>query len=312
MFNKILEYIKQYNSIVISRHNRPDLDALGSQLGLKEIIKTNFKDKEVYAVGDMNRPCFLGEMDNVSDEKLSKSLVIFVDVSVKELLPNFNYEKAATIICIDHHKNECNIPNALAFYDKEAAAACQIVADFAFNNNLVINEHAATCLYSGIVGDTNRFNFSLSGDLLRTTAKLIDLGFDYKSIYNIIYNEKVSNIKMKAYFMDKFIVDDYGLAYIKSDSSIFDKFKVDLFTISRGMINVMSNLEGVEIWANFTEDKDTNKIACEFRSKSIKVIEIAKKYGGGGHDLACGCSVSDFKVVDEIIKDLDNLLKERA
>ena len=65
---EILNKIKKYQTIIIHRHSNPDLDALGSQIGLKETLKLNFPEKEIYAVGDMNRFTFLGDMDNISDE----------------------------------------------------------------------------------------------------------------------------------------------------------------------------------------------------------------------------------------------------
>ena len=52
IFLDILNKIKEYDTIIIHRHVRPDGDCIGSQMGLKEIIKQNFKDKKVYAVGD--------------------------------------------------------------------------------------------------------------------------------------------------------------------------------------------------------------------------------------------------------------------
>lgn len=310
MYKEILNILKKYDTIIISRHNKPDLDALGSQLGLKYIIKENFKDKKVYAVGDMSRECFLGKMDEIDDDIYNDALLILTDVSVKELLPNILYSKAKEIICIDHHNNPCNIENAKAYYNVKAAAACQMIAEFAFFNNLIITNEAAMCLFSGIISDTNRFNFSLSKELFETVGKLIDLGFDYSAIYNIMYSESVEHQKMRAYFMLKYEVNEYGVAFLKNDVDVFEKFKVDTFTISRGMVNVMANLDNVNIWCNFTKDPLSKKILCEFRSKNINIVDIAKKYGGGGHLYACGASVDSFEIVDDIIKDFNNLLKE--
>ena len=53
MYKEVVETIKKYNRIIIHRHSKPDGDALGSQIGLKEIIKSNFPQKKVYVVGDM-------------------------------------------------------------------------------------------------------------------------------------------------------------------------------------------------------------------------------------------------------------------
>ena len=55
VFQAILEKIKAYDTIIIHRHQRPDPDAIGSQVGLKEILKTNFPDKKVLATVSMNQ-----------------------------------------------------------------------------------------------------------------------------------------------------------------------------------------------------------------------------------------------------------------
>lgn len=310
MFKQILDYIKKYDTIIISRHLNPDLDALGSQFGLKHIIQTNFPLKNVYVVGDMNKPCFLGSMDEIDESIYEDALFIYVDVSVDNMIAKLPYYNAKQTICIDHHKNDCNLVNAKAYYNKNAAAAAQIIAEFAFSNNLKISNEAAIALYSGIVSDTNRFNFSLSKDLFDTVGKLIDLGFDYSFVYKKMYNDKVSNVKMRAYFQSKFEVNEYGVAYLINKEDVYEKFNVDFFTISRGMVNVMANLEEVKIWCNFTFDPKTCKIGCEFRSKNIIILPVAVKYGGGGHNLACGCTISSFETVNEILKDMNDLAKE--
>jgi phosphoesterase RecJ-like protein len=71
----------------------------------------------------------------------------------------------------------------------------------------------------------------------------------------------------------------------------------------------MAGIKEIPIWANFTYDKQIGKIVCEFRSRDYPVLEIAKKYGGGGHLYACGCSVNEWEEVDRIIEDLNGLIK---
>lgn len=309
MYNKILNFIKEYDTIIISRHHKPDLDALGSQLGLKQLIIDNFPNKKVYAVGDMVRPSFLGVMDEIDDSVYEGALFIYTDVSVSNMIANVPYYKAKKVICIDHHKNDCDI-NAEAFYDRNAAAAAQIIAKFAFENNLIVSEEAAKCLYAGIISDTNRFNFSLTKDLFDVVGKLIDTKFNYSDIYNTMYSDKVANVKMRAYFTSKFEVNEYGVAYLINKEDVFEKFNVDFFSISRGMVNVMANLKEVKIWCNFTIDPLTKKVGCEFRSKGIEILPVAVKYGGGGHLFACGATVENFEVVENIIKDMNELAKE--
>ena len=84
MFKKILEKIKEYDTIIIHRHMRPDGDCIGSQMGLKYLLKASFPNKNIYAVGD-DIPTylrFLGENDVISDDTYKGALVISVDTSV--------------------------------------------------------------------------------------------------------------------------------------------------------------------------------------------------------------------------------------
>ena len=79
MFDKILDLIKKYPVIIIHRHKNPDGDALGSQIGLKHIIRDSFPDKTVYAVGDMTpRYAFMVDepMDEIADEVYNNALAI--------------------------------------------------------------------------------------------------------------------------------------------------------------------------------------------------------------------------------------------
>lgn len=309
MFDDFLKQIERASSIVLLRHSRPDMDALGSQLGLKSLLLDNYPDKKVYAFGDMARPCFLGTMDPYDCELFRNSLVIITDVSVKEMMEEWPFHLMPSILVFDHHKNECNIERAQTYYDRTAGAACQIIAEFAYENHLVVSSQTATCLYTGIITDTNRFNFSLSKKLFEIASKLIESGADSKKVYDHLYHESLEKVRMRAYFQSQFKVNEWGIGYLKNDASIFEKFPVDFFSISRGMVNVMANITEILIWCNFTEDPQTHKVVCEFRSRDIPIVDIAKKYGGGGHTFACGATVDSFQIADEIIKEFSLLVK---
>ena len=87
MIQKLFKKIKEYNTIIIHRHTRPDLDALGSQRGLALAIKETYPKKNIYMVGDMSsRYAFLGEMDEIEDSIYQDALVIICDVAVQALV----------------------------------------------------------------------------------------------------------------------------------------------------------------------------------------------------------------------------------
>lgn len=306
---ELIDLIKKYNSIVIFRHVRPDLDALGSQIGLKHLILNNFNDKKVYVVGDMNSFTLLGEMDEVTDEVIKNSLAIICDVAEEHMVSDDRFKIAKERFVIDHHKNQCNIDVCGKLINTSAAAATQIVTQFAIDNNLKISSDAATALYSGMITDSGRFLYSLSKELFMCASVLIDSGAEANKIYKFLYSESLFKKKMRAYFVNKIKVNKYGLGYIINNQDVYDRFNVDSFTISRGMVNVMADVNEIKIWANFTKDKDSDKILCEFRSKEIPIVDVAKKYGGGGHSLACGCTINSKDTIKLIMNDFNKLLK---
>lgn len=310
MYQEINAKISRYSSIVIFRHQRPDMDALGSQIGLKHLILDNYQDKQVYIVGDMNEKYnFLESMDTIDDDIIKNSLAIIVDVAVVSMISDDRYNLAKEVIVIDHHNNDCDVANATHYKNIKAAAACQMIVELAMANNLKITEKCATALYSGMVTDSGRFLFSLTPELFECASLLVKQGARTSYIYEKLYSENLKDKKMKAYFTTKFKTNGKGVAYLFNKQSEIDKFQVDVATISRGMVGVMANIEGIEIWANFTYDKSVNKVLGEFRSKKIEILPIAKKYDGGGHALACGATLDNFKVAKQVINDFTKLLQ---
>ena len=80
MIDKILDLIKEYDSIIIARHKNPDLDAFGSQFGLYYALKNKYPNKKIYAVGDTNTLNDFQEMDEVTEEIYKKSLEFILEI----------------------------------------------------------------------------------------------------------------------------------------------------------------------------------------------------------------------------------------
>ena len=314
----ILNKIKEYQTIIIHRHSNPDLDALGSQIGLRDTLRLNFKDKNIYAVGDMNRFTFLGEMDEIEDSVYEGALCIICDVAVSSMISDYRYFNAKEVIVIDHHQNETNLSTkekefTLPLYryvDTSSGACAAIIADMIKEWGLEVPESAATAMYGGIITDTGRFQYGNLAPILKTSAYLVENKANPQYIYRNLYVETLESRLMKNYFQSKMQLTKKNVAYMFNDKDVFEKFDVDTFTVSRGMVNLMAGIDVVKIWANFTYDVKIGKVICEFRSRDITIVDIAKKYGGGGHANACGATIDDFTVAMQVLEDFDNLLEE--
>ena len=311
MEKQIFQFIIESDSIIISRHKNPDLDAYGAQFGLYYSLKTAFPNKDIYVIGDTNQLNQFQDFDEVTPEILSKSLLFILDTVSKQMLQNDDYAKAKKVILIDHHQNDPDISYDIYMKNVLASSTSEMVTLLLQHNDIQITKKAAKPLFMGIVGDTGRFMFSNTSALtFRVVADLVETGIDISAIFNKMYTETFQSKQVKADFFNSISLTKNKVAYRKNDIDFLNKHHMDSSSVSRGLVNQMAGIKEVPIWDNFTFDIQTSKIFCEFRSREIPVIEIAKKHGGGGHLLACGCSVTTWEDTDIILQELDELLEE--
>lgn len=305
MLTKIYHKIKEYNTIIIHRHTKPDGDALGSQIGLKEAILSTFPTKCVKVVGDVSeRYSWIGSMDEVSDDLYKGALVIVLDTGAEKLISDDRYNNGDFLIKMDHHYPQGEYGD-LAYVETVRESCAGLIAKFLIDKRFKLNDAAATALFIGMVTDSGRFRYSsTNSETYKIASELMKYKIDTEYIYNKIYMDKLSNVKLKAKLIEKFVVLDSGVAYLINTKEEIKEYNVPIYDVSRGMVNIMAGIEEICIWANFSED-ESGDIYCEFRSNGKNINVVATKYGGGGHLQASGTTVYSFDTVKEIIKDLE-------
>lgn len=311
MFEAILSAIKAYDTIIIHRHNRPDGDALGSQIGMKHLILENFPGKAVYTVGDEAR--FFGfmtdsVMDSIPDSVYQGALAIILDTAARPLISDDRYTLAAKTVRMDHHIF-CEKIADEEVVDTSYESCCGLVADFAVTCGLTINPVAATSLYTGMVTDSGRFRYDgTTARTFRLASKLMEAGIDTNELFRDLYADNLASKQLKAQFTLKIKVTNGNVAYIYTTLEEFQALGVDTFTASRAMVNTMADIKGVDIWVNFTETEQG--VLCEIRSNRYNINPIAVKYGGGGHQKASGATVADRDTAMSMLADLEALRGE--
>ncbi|MBI9009567.1 MAG: bifunctional oligoribonuclease/PAP phosphatase NrnA [Tenericutes bacterium] len=306
----ILNKIKEYNTIIIHKHMRPDGDCYGAGFGLKEIIKESFPGKEVYVVGETAEYVkFIGDVDEIADEKYKGALSIVVDTASAERVADQRFVLSDYVIKIDHH-----IPvqdyGDFQYVDTTRPATAQIILEFflEYQNELKFNMTAAIALYTGIVTDTGRFKYrSVTGDTFRCVAFLIDFGLDFTNILNILDIKSESLMKLQGYVLQNFEKTPNGVAYIKMRPEIIENFGVTLEEAS-SLVNQLSTLDDCPVWMLFAE-YENNIVRGRLRSRAPAIDKLANKYDGGGHKLACGANLGDWNRVELLLKDADELVK---
>ena len=307
---KLLSLIRAHNTIILHRHSFPDGDALGSQIGLKHIITENFPGKKVCLTGDAaGRYAFMdgSTMDEVPDEAFENALCIILDTSAAHMISDERYKNAKALARIDHHLF-CGQIAPTEVVDSTRESCCGLITALCMEHGLRVNKAAATALYTGMVTDSGRFRYdSTTASTMRCAAFLLEQDVDTSEIFCRMYASDYSQLVLRAQYTLKIRFTKRNVAYIYTTAEELKQTGADEFTISRGMVNVMSDIRGVDIWVNFTETD--HGVLCELRSSRCNINPVAVKYGGGGHAKASGAALPDRETAMRMLDDLEALLE---
>ena len=296
---------------MIARHVGPDPDALGSQLGLKDIIMEHFPNKKVYAIGAPTaRFKSMGKLDKINDEICSKSLLIALDTPDKKRVDGAKTENFLYTMKIDHHpfiEKYCDFE----LVDDKSSSTCELLINLCNDTKLEVPKEAASKIFMGIVADTNRFLFiNGKSQTLKLVGELVEQhDLNITELYHRLYIRPLNEVNLQGYISQNLEVTDNGLAYIKLDKDIINKYKADAASAGN-MVNEFNYINGINVWIAFSEDVKNNNIRATIRSRGPAINDVAVKYNGGGHKLASGARLLDWEMVDLLIKDYDNLCKE--
>lgn len=307
-FKTILAKIKAYDTIIIHRHMKPDPDALGSQVGLKEVITSNFPQKTVKVTG-YNEPTlsWLAQMDDVSDKDYEGALVIVVDTANRPRIDDQRYLNGNFLIKIDHHPDEDHYGD-LSYVDTKASSASEIITDFALQNQLKLSDQAARLLYAGILGDTGRFLYpATTSKTFIIASELLKYDFDFAALARQMDSFPYKIAKLQAYVFENLEIDKNGAARIILSQKILKKFNLTDAETS-AIVSSPGKIDIVQVWAIFVEQADGH-YRVRLRSKSTVINEVAKRHAGGGHPLASGANSYSLAENKDIYQELKNLLK---
>ncbi len=302
------EKIEGYDKILVMTHKSPDYDAMGSQLGLYFSLKATYPDKEIFAGGECKDDDFAYVYTDLKAQDYEGGMVIFTDTPSEALVSDLNYRSGDYVAVMDHHFSRGDFGD-LSFVDTKLISACLLVYDVLRDLGMVINSQIADLLLLGLVSDSGRFRYkNTDQDTFAVVSELLQYGANLQGVYERIYNQSLVFVRHKGYVMSHFDLYAGHIGYIIHTKDLIKKSGLSMFEVTRGMVNAMADIKGVEAWANFTETEDG--IKAEFRSKKIPVVEVAKAFGGGGHELACGATLAKKEMIEECLKALDIKIRQ--
>lgn len=309
MYKKIVDKIKEYETIVIARHIGVDPDALCSQLALRDSIILTYPNKKVLAVGTgSSKFLSFGKLDKL--EKVDNALLIVCDTPDQNRIDSVSLEDYSYSIKIDHHpfvEKFCDIE----VIEDDKTSACEIIMQILENTELECNSSIAELLYMGLVSDSNRFLFNSSTykTFSLVSRYLEKYSFDLSSVYQKLYMRPLNEIRLEGYISSNMIVTENHLGYIVITDEVIRKFDVDSASAGN-MVNNYNFIEEVVVWATITEDIKNSQYRVSIRSRGPEINKIAEKHHGGGHKFASGVKTKTLEEALTIMTDLDLELRE--
>ena len=328
--DQILTNSKSKN-ITILIHKNPDGDAMGSSLGLLnwllnynfnvKVISTNFFS-EVYSWMPNIEHVLVFEsiFKNTIVDHIRKSDIVFcLDFNRQERISNdiwnvINDTEANKKICIiDHHPTIANIKSLFSFIDPTSTSTCEIIYKLLdCSEEYEMDTITATCLYMGMMTDTNKFTTPtvtaslhyLVGSLLEKHN--IDIGEINKYIYG---SNSLQRLRFLGYvlFSKLKLLKGYKVAYVSLSLEEVSKYHLNPGDTD-GIVNYALSLKNVVVAAFFNQKKDG--IYISLRSVGdFAVNTIAEEiFAGGGHKNAAGGFSKETlkKTIDIFIKKIKN------
>lgn len=313
--SEISKIINCSETFFIAGHMKPDGDSLGSALALASVLRRLGKEVCVYCsdkIPDFLK--FLKGADKV--KKIAKKSDVF-DCAI--ILESIDFSRmgdiitpiqAKKIINIDHHLTYTNFGN-VNYVVTSSSSTAELILNILEYMKIKLTRNEAENLYVGILSDTGRFQqINTTPNSHIACARLMRFGISVNDIYKRIYeNNSVNTLKLHglALYGIKTIFNNH-VSYIVLRKNMFKKIGSKNLNTD-GIINYTLKIKDVKVGCLFREiDKKNTKISCR-SVKNFNVLEVMRKFGGGGHKNAAGCIIKTG--IDDSVKLISDILKEK-
>ena len=293
MFTDIAKAINESNNIIILPHKSVDGDCLGSSYALKlGLLKLGKNAQVIVEEKDKDAKFFVIIKDKESCAQ-NPDLVIAVDCGDIDRLESRRgiFDSCENTVNIDHHGTNDGYAK-LNFVDACASATGEIIFKLLKFLQVEIDDNIAQNLYIAISSDSGRFSYSnTTCETHEIAGELIQYNFDFPYLNAFIFdtNSQKELVLIKEALKTLEVLADGKIASVTVSEKVIKKYKATDSELG-GIVNYPRCIDTVQIAFYFKEQKDGVKVSM--RSNGPDVSKIAKKYGGGGHERASGCTLN--------------------
>ncbi|AHC39839.1 MgpA, DHH family phosphoesterase [Mycoplasma ovis str. Michigan] len=311
-------YINAAKQIVIFPHVNPDGDCLGGAFGMRETLRAQFSDKNIYVVGTSQGifPWLEMDFDEIPlDFDYSSSLALIVDSGTSDRVQRFQdffgnpeTQKWGAVIRVDHHDNKQDYHTDLSWVDTSYAACCGQLFQICDYYQWHMPKRAATFFYLGLLTDSGFFsNAEVSPRTFVIAAKALRAGADREFLISNLKRTHELEARLKGYILENFVQEERFAWFFMKNEAV-EKFKP--YSLTSNQVTSLSNIEDNVMWILLAEASAT-EIRVSFRSVgTFDVKKIAEEFGGGGHFNASGTTLTSPDQVKALITRARKLVKE--
>ncbi|HEY3192862.1 MAG TPA: bifunctional oligoribonuclease/PAP phosphatase NrnA [Solirubrobacterales bacterium] len=315
--------IRAGDRFLLTTHENPDGDALGSLLATHRMLEALGKDSVMFlAAKEFPLPLEyrflpLEEVFHEPPADINDRVVIFLDCGNIDRMPvDFLRTDGTKMINIDHHHDNTRF-GTINLIDVDASCTAEIVYDLAGLLGVELTPEIANALYVALVTDTGKFMYeNTDARSHRMAAGLIEAGVDVNEIYRRLYEHApVEKLKLLAHALEGIELRDDGrlaVTYISADDYATTGASEAL---TEGVIDHLRTVDGTVVAAVVRDLADSDRAARKVSMRStdgrVDVSAIARLHGGGGHRRAAGfgTDLSYEQVVEFLIGEIESQLK---
>jgi phosphoesterase RecJ-like protein len=293
--------LREGQRFLLTTHEGPDGDALGSLLALHEILQQLGKDSVMFlAEKEFPLPVeyrflALQEVFHEPPVDLSDRTVVFLDCGNIDRMPVEWLREGQRILNIDHHHDNTRFGH-VNLVDVGASCTAEIVFELSRRLGAETTQSIAQALYVGLITDTGMFMYeNTDAHTHRVAADLIDAGVDvnetFRRLYERVPEEKLRLIARALGKIDRRLGGTLSTTYLSAED--YAATGADE-TMTEGIIDFVRGIEGTSVAAVVRDKPDSQrearKVSLRSTDGSVDVSGIARKLGGGGHARAAGAS----------------------
>jgi phosphoesterase RecJ-like protein len=319
---RVADAIRASDRFLLTTHENPDGDALGSLLGMHRILEALGKDTLMFlAAKEFPLPVEyrflpLEEIFHEPPADIADRMVIFLDCGNIDRMPlDFLEEGDNKVINIDHHHDNTRF-GTINLVDVDASCTAEIIYDLSGLLDVQLTPEIANALYVGLVTDTGKFMYeNTDARSHRMAAGLIEAGVGVNEIYRRLYEHApIEKLKLLARALEGVTLRDGGrlaVTYISTEDYAVSGTSEAL---TEGIIDHLRTIDGAVVAAVVRDQPETGRAARKVSMRStdgkVDVSAIARQHGGGGHRRAAGFGTDlEFdQVVEFLIGEIESQL----